>query len=129
MQQAQRLVTAAGSLGGRQQPARRAVVAAIERRLTGMDQFFRLAVLLGERTAGALDVRARLAVRTIEEQHPRPDVDGELVAACEVMIEPDEQQFLDSRVAIATISVPGGGTIEAQRVGHAEMIVAGIRFV
>ena len=105
------------------------MIAAIERCLTGMDQLFRLALLLGERTAGAFDVRARLAVRAIEEQDPRPDVDGELVPARKVMIEPDEQQFLDSRVAIATISVPDGGTIEAQRVGHAERVVAGIRFV
>ena len=129
MQQAQRLVAAAGPLGGREEPAGCAVIAAIERCLTGMDQLFRLALLLGERTAGAFDVRARLAVRAIEEQDPGPDVDGELVPARKVMIEPDEQQFLDSRVAIATISVPGGGAIEAQRVGHAERIVAGIRFV
>ena len=45
----------------------------------------------------------------IEEQHARPDVDRELVLAGEVVIEPGEQQLFDSRVAIATIGVPGGG--------------------
>jgi hypothetical protein len=129
VQQAQRLVAAAGPLGRRQQPACRAVIAAIQRRLAGMDQFFRPAVPLGERAAGALDVRARLAMRAIEEQHPRPDVDGELVTAGKIVIEPDEQQFLYSRVAFATIGVPGGGAIEAQRVGHAERVVAGIDVV
>ena len=44
--------------------------------------------------------RPRSRVAPIEEQHPAPDVDGLLVAAAEVLLEPGEQQFVDLGVAI-----------------------------
>jgi hypothetical protein len=38
---------------------------------------------------------------SVEKQYPCPDVDGEIVTACEVMVETRQQQLFDSGVAIA----------------------------
>ena len=56
------------------------------------------ALALGERAAGALDVRARPGMAAIEEEHAAPHLDRVLELAREVPIEPGEQQLLDARV-------------------------------
>jgi hypothetical protein len=48
-----------------------------------------------------LDVRARTRVPAIDEQSPRPDVDGEFVLSGEVIVETAEQQFFQTRFPIA----------------------------
>ena len=75
-------------------------VAAAERGDAVLQQLFGLALPLGQRAARALDVGARARVAAVEEQRARPDVDGVLVVGGEVVIEADEQQLLDLRVAI-----------------------------
>ena len=85
---------------GLQQPARFVAVAALERRDAVLQQLFGLALPLGQRAARALDVGARARVAAIEKQRARPDVDRVLVAGGEVVVEADEQQLLDLRVAI-----------------------------
>ncbi len=65
-----------------------------------MQQLFGLALALGLRAARPLDVGPRSGVGAIEKQDAGPDVDRELVTIREVMIETDEQQLLDFRIAI-----------------------------
>ena len=86
--------------GVREQPPGRRAVAAVERRHAFLDEFLGRALALGQRAAGAVDVRPRSRVAPIEEQHPAPDVDGLLVAAGEILLEPREQQFVYLGVAI-----------------------------
>ena len=81
---------------------------AIERRDAAMQQLFRLALPLGLRAARPLDVGARAIVAAVEKQHARPDVDGRLVVAGEVMIEPLQQQLLDARLALGAGERVGG---------------------
>src|SRR5262249_39339815 len=55
----------------------------------------------------------------IEEQRARPDVDRELVARREVVIEAEEQQLLDFGVAILRrLDVERAGAVGAERIGH-----------
>ena len=72
----------------------------VERVGAGVQQLVRLALFLRERAPGPFDVRARLRVGAVEEQHARPDVDRELVLAREVVVETGEQQLFDPGVAI-----------------------------
>ena len=99
--------------------ARRAGVAAVERRTAGVQQLVALALPLGDRAAGPLDVGAGPGVAAIDEQHARPDVDRELVLLGEIMVEPGEQELLDAGVAIALRHVgPVGRTVGTERIGH-----------
>ena len=83
-----------------QQPARFVAVAAVERGDAVLQQLFRFALPLGQRAARALDVGAGARVAAIEKQRARPDVDRLLVLRGEVMVEADQQELLDLRVAI-----------------------------
>ena len=65
-----------------------------------MQQLLRFALALAERAARTLDVGAGAGVAAIEEERARPDVDGELVARGEIMVEADQEELLDLRVAI-----------------------------
>ena len=53
---------------------------------------------LGLRAARALDVGARPVVRPIEEQHPRPEIDGLFELTGEIVIKAGHEQVLDPRV-------------------------------
>ena len=59
-----------------------------------------LALALGHRAARALDVRARAGMVPVEKQRTRPDVDRLLILRREIVIEADEEELLDLRVAI-----------------------------
>ena len=83
--------------GGRQQLSRVRGVAALERGHTGLQQFLAFALTLGDRAAGALDVRAGARVRPIKKEDTGPDADCELVLSAEIMVEAGEEEFLDSR--------------------------------
>ena len=68
----------------------------------------------------ALDVRACARVIAIEEQRPRPDVDGLCVIGGEILIEAGKQQALDFGVALG-VAVGRGGALDwirAERIGH-----------
>ena len=65
-----------------------------------LQQLFRLALPLRERAARAFDVRACARMAAVEEERARPDVDGELVALAEIMVEAGEEELFDLRVAI-----------------------------
>ena len=98
---------------GLQQAARFVAVAAVERGDAVLQQLFGLALPLGQRAARPLDVGARAGMAAVEEQRARPDVDGELVLGGEVVIEADEQELLDLRVAIRSRR----GVVARERVG------------
>ena len=85
-----------------------------------MQQFVRLPLPLGQRPAGAFDIRAGAPMAALEEGDPRPDVDGLLVSAFEVVVEPGQEQPLDQRIAIR-IGGPITARCGAQRLGHAVM--------
>jgi glutamate formiminotransferase / 5-formyltetrahydrofolate cyclo-ligase len=85
---------------GLQQAAGFVSFAALERRDAVVQEFFGLALPLGERAASPLDVGAGAGVVAIEKQRARPDVDRGFVARREIMIETNEQQVLDFGVAI-----------------------------
>jgi hypothetical protein len=94
-------------LGGRsrfdrrlQQAARFVAVTALERGETGLQQLLGLALAFGERAARPLDVGTCACMAAVEKQGARPDVDRELVVGGEVMVEADEEELLDLRVAI-----------------------------
>ena len=124
MQQGQRFVAATGTLGRRQQLPGRRAIAARERIGPGLKELFCLPLSFRERAPCPLDIRTRFPVGTIEKEHARPDVDGEIVTAGEIVIETGEQQLFDSGVTI-TIGVIGiRGPIGAKRVGHAASEVA-----
>ena len=78
-----------------------------------MQQLIRLPLPFGQRSPGALDVRPRLAVCAIEEEDARPDIDGEVVAAGEVVVQPGQQQLFDSGLAIPIGMIRTGGPIGA----------------
>jgi glutamate formiminotransferase len=72
----------------------------MERRDAGLQQLFRLTLALGNGAARPLDVRARARMTAIEEERARPHVDRLVVLRREVVIEADEQEMFDFRVAI-----------------------------
>ena len=61
---------------------------------------FGFALTLGERTSCPLDVGAGARMVAIEEERAGPDVDGEVVVRGEIMIETDQQELFDFRVAV-----------------------------
>ena len=78
MQQRERFLAAARPLcRGEQLPGGRAI-SARERVRADLQELFRLTLFLRERSLGPLDIRTSSAVGSIEEQYPRPDVDGEI---------------------------------------------------
>ena len=78
-----------------------------------MHQLFGPALPLGERAAGAFDVRPGPGVAAVEEQDAPPDVDGFLVPAGEVVIETREQQLVDLRVPIGIAALaPRPGVVD-----------------
>lgn len=66
-----------------------------------MQQLLAFALPLGDGAPRPLDVRARTRVPAIEKEHARPDADREFVLTREVVIETDEEQLFDPRLAIA----------------------------
>ena len=97
----ERDIVRAAALHGRiQHLPRRLDLSTLERRDAVVQQLFRLALLLGHRAAGALDVRARPRVIAIEKQRARPDVDGLCVVGREVLIEAGKKKALDLGVAL-----------------------------
>jgi hypothetical protein len=57
-------------------------------------------------------------VAAIEKQDARPDVNGLFVVAGEVSIQTDEQELLDSRVALVSFERVSGGSVGRQRIRH-----------
>ena len=98
-----------------EQPASRRDVARVECGAPGIDEFLRFALTLGQRAARALDVRTSLAVAPLEERHARPHVDRLLVLSREIVIEPRQQELLDTRGALAFVDV---GRRSLRRVGR-----------
>ena len=66
-----------------------------------VNELFGLALALRNGAPRTLDVGACARVPAIDEQRPRPDVDGELVLSGEVIVETAEQQFFQTRFPIA----------------------------
>jgi len=87
--------------GGGQQAPGGVRFAALEGLLARVDELLGFALAFRDGAARALDVGTRPRVAAIEKEDARPDVDGQLVFAGEVVIQPAEQQLLDPRVAIA----------------------------
>jgi hypothetical protein len=85
--------------GRLEQPARLVAFPALEGGDAVVEQFLGFAQPFGERRSGALDIGARPRVAAIQEQCARPDVDRLFVLGREVVIEADQQQLLDLRVA------------------------------
>jgi hypothetical protein len=83
-----------------------------------MQQLVRLALALGLRAPRPIDVRAGPGVPAIEKQDASPDVDGLFVIAGEVSIQTDEEELLDSRVALVPFERVSGGSVGRQRVRH-----------
>src|SRR6185436_15232986 len=104
--------------GGIQQVARGVGTAVLECLGAAMQQLVRLALALGLRAARTIDVRAGTRVAAIEKQDARPDVNGLFVIAGEVSIQTDEQELLDSRVALVSFERVSGGSVGRQRVRH-----------
>ena len=75
-------------------------LAALKRRGARVDEFFRLALPLGDGAAGPFDVRPGTGVTAIDEQRAGPDVDGKLVLTAKVMIETAEKQLFQTRFPI-----------------------------
>ena len=65
-----------------------------------LQQFLRLALTLRHRAARTLDVGARPRMTPIEKQRTGPDVDRLLILCGKVVVEADEEQLLDLRIAI-----------------------------
>ena len=83
-----------------QQPARLEAFSPLERGDAVLQQLLRLALPFGLGAAGALDVGARAVVMALEKDDARPDVDGLFVLRGEIVIEADQQELFDLRVAI-----------------------------
>ena len=88
-----------------QQPAGQQHIAGVERRPATVHHLLRLALPFGQRTAGALDVRAGLAVAPLQEGDTGPDVDRLFVLSREIVIEPRQQELLDTGGALAFVDV------------------------
>ena len=93
-------------------------VAAIERIEALVDQGFGLALPLGLRAPRALDVGASAIVMAIEEQDARPEIDGGVELAGEVVIEPRDEQVLDAHVLSGGAGRLSRGRDGRQRLGH-----------
>jgi hypothetical protein len=110
---------------GSEQPPRFAALAAMERRDAGLQQLFRLTLALGNGAAGPLDVRARARMTAIEEERARPHVDRLVVLRREVVIEADEQEMFDFRVAIRVhsrlVRVSGVAAVSVRHVERARL--------
>ena len=101
LEDGERFVGRRAAVDGRlQQPARFLPFAALKRGDAAVQELLGLALALGERAAGPLDVGARTRMVAIQEERARPDVDGVLVAGGEIVVQTDQQQLLDLRVAI-----------------------------
>ena len=87
--------------GGRHQLAGRAGVSAIQGRDPRVEQLVPLALPFGDRAARPLDVGARPRMAAVDEQHARPDIDRQFVLFGKVVVEPEDEQFLDAGIPIA----------------------------
>jgi hypothetical protein len=83
--------------GGSQQLTRPDRIAALECSHTGLQELFAFPLPLGDRAPRAFDIRAGAEMRPIQKEDTGPDADCELVLSAEIMVESDEEQFLDSR--------------------------------
>jgi hypothetical protein len=77
-----------------------------------------LPLSFGLGAACPIDVRARAIVVAIEEQDTRPEVDGGFELAGEVVIQPGDEQVLDSRVLAGGAWRGGLGRRGRLRIGH-----------
>ena len=75
-----------------------------------VEKRFRFALALSLGTPRTFDIRTRAIVMPIEEQHARPEIDGVVVVAREILIETREEQLLNPRVAIGTSQCLGLGS-------------------
>ena len=117
LQKHQRRLAAAVGHRPCQQLARVGEIPGAERLQAAMQQFLRFPLLLGKRTASALDVRTGPPVAALEKRHPGPDIDGLFVSAFEVVVETGQQEPFDQRIAIR-VGGPITGRRGAQRLGH-----------
>ena len=110
---------------GDQQPARGLGLSALECVSAGLNQFVALALPLGQGAACALDVGAGACMPAVQKEHSRPDVDGEIVVAGEVVIEPAKKELFDASLALVFRHLSRGGIyFGSQRIDHQ---VAGTR--
>ena len=77
---------------------------------------------LGKRAPGALDVRARAAVATLEERDARPHIDRLLVVTTEVVVETGQEQLFDTCNAIGLAQRASVGRFSAEWL-HADVII------
>jgi len=85
-----------------------------------MQEYFRFPLTFRLRAPGALDVGARTVVPTVEEQHPRPEINRLIETSREVVIEAVEQQLLDARIARGVVQgLTRGAVFGAEGLGHA----------
>jgi hypothetical protein len=83
-----------------------------------MDQRFGLALLLGLRAPGALDVGPGSVMMPVEEQDARPQIDGRFEVAGEVLIEAGDEQVLDARVLGGRTRTARVRRLRRLRIGH-----------
>lgn len=103
---------------GLQQPACLLRFAALKRGDTGLKQLLGFPLPLGLRTSRPLDVRASTCMAPVDEQSPRPHVDGFFVLRGKVMIEADEQELLDLCVAVGADHSIGRAALGALDLRH-----------
>ena len=84
-----------------------------------MQQFFGLALPFGLGAPRALDVGARPRVPSIEKEDAGPDMNGSVVIAAEIVVEPVQEQPLDAGVALRPCkSVSGRRYDGLERIRH-----------
>ncbi len=101
-----------------QQFTRSRNVTAAEGFETLMNQLFGRALLLGLRASRPIDIGARTVVRAIQEQDPRPEIDGGFEFTGEVVVEAGDEKMFDSRVVFCAFGPLGGATARRKRIHH-----------
>lgn len=103
-----------------QETTRLLTFAPLERGHAVLKQLLGLALTLRQRAARPIDICARSLMRAVEEQDPRPDVDGLLILPGEIVIEAGEEKPFDRRGPVLPrrrcFARPWG--VGAKRIGH-----------
>jgi hypothetical protein len=105
-----------------QQQARPFDVSAVEGVEALMHERLVLALAFGLCASSAFDVRACAIVVPIEEQHAGPEVDGGFEPTGEVLIEPGDEELLDTRIFPGTTGPFGRTRSGGERIGHGQVV-------
>ncbi len=109
------VVTALGDCFG-QQLARGGRLSLLQERVARVEHFLGAPLAFGDRRARAVDVGAGARVRSIQEQHPGPEVDGFVVPAVEIFVETVDKECFDLAVTLGGVGV--GHRVEALWISH-----------